>query len=203
MRFLLLPWVAGGAPRLETVLGRSVRGLSMAWPVRSGRGVGRDLRRSRPFPRHRLPRGPLAVPKRGHVYHRHGVAKAHLRLSAASALSTNPHRTREEALGILELPWAQVKAALLGLWEKAEPWERLLGQGVTACDPPRPGEGAGVPETRPGDCRSARAPVLGSWVAVGASDNAKAVALCTDANPIGGGQVTLTRRKVRVEGPPD
>jgi transposase len=39
---------------------------------------------------------------------------------------------REEALAILELPRAQAEAALLGLWEKAEQWERLQqAQGVS------------------------------------------------------------------------
>lgn len=40
--------------------------------------------------------------------------------------------TREEALAILELPRAQAEAALLGLWEKAEQWDRLQpAQGVS------------------------------------------------------------------------
>ncbi len=71
--------------------------------------------------------------------------------------------TREEALAILELPRAQAEVALLGLWEKAERWERLESQGAkdlpTARPPSQPspsqkhlneqGEGAERPE-RPG-----------------------------------------------------
>jgi hypothetical protein len=45
--------------------------------------------------------------------------------------------TREEALGILELPRAQAETALLGLWEKAEQWEGLQTKGSSAEAPPR------------------------------------------------------------------
>ena len=49
--------------------------------------------------------------------------------------------TREEALAILELPRAQAEVALLGLWEKAERWERLQSQGAS--------EASHVPPTTP------------------------------------------------------
>ncbi len=49
--------------------------------------------------------------------------------------------TREEALAILELPQAQAEVALLGLWEKAERWERLQSQGAS--------EASHVPPTTP------------------------------------------------------
>lgn len=44
--------------------------------------------------------------------------------------------TREEALGILELPRPQAQAALLVLWEKAEQWEGLQTKGPPAAEGP-------------------------------------------------------------------
>jgi transposase len=52
--------------------------------------------------------------------------------------------TREEALRILELPRAQAEAALLGLWEKAEQWERLQTKGPSAEGPVTPTTPSGM-----------------------------------------------------------
>lgn len=52
--------------------------------------------------------------------------------------------TREEALGILDLPRAQAEAALLGLWEKAEQWERSQTPDPSAEGPVMPTTPSGM-----------------------------------------------------------
>lgn len=52
--------------------------------------------------------------------------------------------TREEALGILELPRAEAEAALLGLWEKAEQWERSQAPGPSESPPVTPTTPSGM-----------------------------------------------------------